>query len=66
MLPWSSICIPRQIFPFPKYPPLQAHENEPTVLRHAALMSHAGDSLEHSFKSEENKKTKANFHKYFL
>lgn len=48
------------------YPPLQAHENEPTVLRHAALMSHAGDSLEHSFKSEENKKTKANFHKYFL
>ena len=53
MLPWSSICIPRQIMPSPMYPALQAHENEPTVLRHAALMSHAGDSLAHSSKSEK-------------
>lgn len=55
MLPWSSICIPRQIMPSPMYPGLQAHENEPTVLKHAALMSHAGDSLAHSFKSEKKK-----------
>lgn len=41
--------------PSPMYPGLQAHENEPTVLKHAALMSHAGDSLAHSFKSEKKK-----------
>lgn len=63
MLPWSSISIPRQILPSPVYPSLQAHEKEPTVLRHAALMSHAGTSLVHSSKSEENKKIKAHLHK---
>ena len=48
--------------PSPMYPSLQAHRNEPTVLRHAALMSHTGDSLAHSSKSEEQK-VEAHFHK---
>ena len=62
MLLWPCVCIPRHVLPSPTYPSLQAHENEPTVLRHAALLSHTGVSLAHSSTSkEENKKMNSNY-----
>lgn len=56
MLLWLCVCIPRHVLPFPTYPSLQAHENEPTVLTHAALLSHTGVPLVHSSTSKEYNK----------
>ena len=47
-------CIPRHVCPSAVNPLLQEHENEPSVLTQAALMSHGGFSAAHSSMSKEN------------
>ena len=48
------VCIPRHVCPSAVNPLLQEHENEPSVLTQAALMSHGGFSAVHSSMSKEN------------
>ena len=42
-----------QVFPFPKYPVLHVHLNDPLVLVHTALALHVCVPLAHSSMSEK-------------
>ena len=65
----SNICwcysSPSQCIPFPEYPFLQAHENDPSVSIHFASVWQLWVSDEHSSKSiKEHANTKETFVKY--